>query len=63
MQGRDLASDPATLGHEVAITVVKVGPARERAFRVGDRFIVQADVFYQGVSMAYGYAISGGLAQ
>ncbi len=62
MQGRDLANDPATLGHEVAITVVKVGEKRREQFAVGDRFIVQADVFYKGVSMAYGYAISGGLA-
>jgi len=63
MQGRDLATDPATLGHEVAVTVVKVGEKRRDMFAVGDRFIVQADVFYKGVSMAYGYAISGGLAQ
>ncbi|MBM3496948.1 MAG: hypothetical protein FJX72_21895, partial [Armatimonadetes bacterium] len=63
MQGRDLSVDPATLGHEVAITVVKVGENRREQFSVGDRFIVQADVFYKGVSMAYGYAISGGLAQ
>lgn len=63
MQGRDLATDPATLGHEVAVTVVKVGENRKAMFSVGDRFIVQADVFYKGVSMAYGYAISGGLAQ
>lgn len=62
MQGRDLSTDPATLGHEVAITVVKVGERRRGQFNVGDRFIVQADVFYKGVSMAYGYAISGGLA-
>lgn len=62
MQGRDLSTDPATLGHEVAITVVKVGEQRRGQFNVGDRFIVQADVFYKGVSMAYGYAISGGLA-
>ncbi len=63
MQGRDLAHDPATLGHEVAITVVQVGENRTSRFQIGDRFIVQADVFYQGVSMAYGYAISGGLAE
>lgn len=63
MQGRDLATDPATLGHEVAATVVKVGEQRQDMFSIGDRFIVQADVFYKGVSMAYGYAISGGLAQ
>lgn len=63
MQGRDLSTDPATLGHEVAVTVVQVGADRQSQFSIGDRFIVQADVFYKGVSMAYGYAISGGLAQ
>lgn len=63
IQGRDLAKEPATLGHEVAVTVVKVGENRKGMFSIGDRFIVQADVFYKGVSMAYGYVISGGLSQ
>jgi threonine dehydrogenase-like Zn-dependent dehydrogenase len=63
MNGRDLRTDPATLGHEVACTVVEVGEELTGKFRVGQRFTVQADVFYQGRSMAYGYAISGGLAQ
>lgn len=63
MVGRDLSTDPATLGHEVAITVVKIGSDLVGRFSIGDRFIVQADVFYKGVSMAYGYVISGGLSQ
>jgi threonine dehydrogenase-like Zn-dependent dehydrogenase len=63
MVGRDMKANPVTLGHEVACTVVKVGDALADRFEVGQRFIVQADVFYQGVSMAYGYAISGGLAE
>lgn len=63
MAGRDLKRDPVTLGHEVSCTVVGVGESLKDRFKVGDRFIVQADVFYQGVSMAYGYAISGGLAE
>jgi L-sorbose 1-phosphate reductase len=63
MAGRDLKTSPVTLGHEVSCTVVGVGENVKDRFRVGDRFIVQADVFYQGVSMAYGYAISGGLAE
>jgi len=63
MAGRDLTIDPVTLGHEVSCTVVGVGDSLKNRFRMGDRFIVQADVFYQGVSMAYGYAISGGLAE
>lgn len=63
MAGRDLRTDPVTLGHEVSCTVVRVGANLEGRFHVGQRFIVQADVFHGGVSMAYGYAISGGFAQ
>ena len=63
MTGRDLARDPVTLGHEVSCTVVGVGRNLEGKFHIGERFVVQADVFYEGKSMAYGYAISGGLAE
>ena len=63
MVGRDLKKNPVTLGHEVSCTVVGIGEDLKDRFKLGDRFIVQADVFYQGVSMAYGYAISGGLAE
>ncbi|HZT40874.1 MAG TPA: alcohol dehydrogenase catalytic domain-containing protein [Chthonomonadaceae bacterium] len=63
MTGRDLSKDPVTLGHEVACTIVGVGENLQGRFAVGDRFVIQADVFYQGKSMAYGYAIRGGLAQ
>lgn len=63
MTGRDLATDPVTLGHEVSCTVVGVGENLRDRFQAGQRFIVQADVFYEGKSMAYGYAISGGLAE
>ena len=63
MTGRDLATDPVTLGHEVSCTVVGVGEKLADKFHIGDRFTVQADVFYRGKSMAYGYAISGGLAE
>lgn len=63
MTGRDLATDPVTLGHEVACTVVGVGENLKDRFQVGQRFVIQADVFYEGKSMAYGYAIRGGLAE
>ncbi|HZO87815.1 MAG TPA: alcohol dehydrogenase catalytic domain-containing protein [Chthonomonadaceae bacterium] len=63
MTGRDLAKNPVTLGHEVACTVVGVGANLKDRFKVGDRFVVQADVFYKGQSMAYGYVIPGGLAE
>ncbi len=63
MTGRNLMSDPATLGHEVSCTVVRVGSSLAGKFKVGQRFIIQADVFYKGQSIAYGYAIPGGLAE
>lgn len=63
MTGRDLSKDPVTLGHEVSCTVVGIGEQLVGRFEIGQRFVVQADVFYQGKSMAYGYAISGGLAE
>ncbi len=63
MAGRDLQKNPVTLGHEVSCTIVGIGDSLRHQFSLGDRFIVQADVFYQGVSMAYGYAIAGGLSE
>jgi threonine dehydrogenase-like Zn-dependent dehydrogenase len=60
---RDMQVDPVTLGHEVALTVVGVGQALRDQYQVGDRFIVQADIFVDGVGYAYGYEIQGGLSQ
>lgn len=63
LQGRDLKREPVVMGHEVALTVVKAGANHENNFQPGQRFIVQADVFYHGVNLAYGYALPGGMAQ
>ncbi len=61
--GRDLVKEPVVMGHEVALTVVKAGASVSDKFHVGERFIVQADVYYKGKNLAYGYALSGGMAQ
>lgn len=61
--GRDLISDPVTLGHEAAVTVVGVGDSIKDRYSAGDRFVVQADVFYKGKSMAFGYVLSGAQTQ
>ncbi len=61
--GRDLAADPVTAGHEVSLTVVEAGDDYKDRYRPGDRFIVQADVYYKGVNLAYGYALAGGMQQ
>ena len=60
---RDIRSNPVTLGHEVAMTVVGVGEALRGQYHRGDRFVIQADIFVNGVGYAYGYEIQGGLSQ
>jgi len=60
---RDMRSDPVVLGHEVTMTVVGVGDDLRDQYRVGDRFIVQADIYVDGVNLAYGYMIQGGQSQ
>ncbi|MFQ6057966.1 MAG: alcohol dehydrogenase catalytic domain-containing protein, partial [Anaerolineae bacterium] len=63
LYGRDLAKEPIVQGHEVSLTVVGVGENLRDRFRIGDRFVVQADIYYQGKNLAYGYVFAGGLAQ
>jgi len=63
LTGRDMRTHPVVLGHEVALTVVDVGSNLTDRFKPGQRFIVQADIYYRGVGYAYGYALQGGLSQ
>jgi D-arabinose 1-dehydrogenase-like Zn-dependent alcohol dehydrogenase len=60
---RNMKANPVVLGHEVAMTVVGVGENLKDQYHVGDRFIVQADIYAGGVNLAYGYEIQGGLSQ
>ncbi len=61
--GRDLVNDPVTPGHEVSLTVVEAGENYKDKYKPGDRFIVQADVYYKGANLAYGYVLAGGMQQ
>ena len=61
ISGRDLQSDPVVPGHEASLTVVKVGSGLEDRYKVGERYLIQADVFYKGQSMAFGYVLPGAL--
>ncbi len=60
---RHMRADPVVMGHEVTLTVVGVGSELRDQYHVGDRFIVQADIYADGVNLAYGYEIQGGLSQ
>lgn len=63
LNGRNMRENPVVLGHEVSLTVVAVGENLRDRYQCGDRFIMQADIYYQGVGLAYGYALQGGLSQ
>ena len=60
---RDMRQDPVVLGHEISLTVVGVGENLREQYQAGDRFIVQADIYINGVGYAYGYEIQGGFSQ
>ena len=60
--GRDMMKEPVVLGHEVSLTVVGVGENLRNEYKVGDRFIVQAEINVKGFNMAYGYRLQGGLS-
>jgi threonine dehydrogenase-like Zn-dependent dehydrogenase len=60
---RDMKKEPVVLGHEVALTVVGVGDKLRGQYKIGDRFIIQADIYSKGVNYAYGYMIQGGMSR
>lgn len=63
LYGRDLAEDPIIPGHEAALTIIAVGENRQDEYKVGDRFVVQADIYFKGVNLAFGYMLPGALEQ
>lgn len=63
LYNRDLKKEPGRLGHEVSLTIIKVGKNLQADFKQGQRYAVQPDVYQNGMSTAYGYTIPGGLIQ
>ena len=63
ISGRDLLNDPTVPGHEASLTIVKVGEDLRDRFHVGERYLIQADVFYKGVPLTFGYVQAGALQQ
>jgi threonine dehydrogenase-like Zn-dependent dehydrogenase len=63
LYNRDLTKEPGRLGHEVSLTVIKVGEDLQDQYTPGQRLAVQPDIYQDGKSTAYGYTIPGGLIQ
>ncbi len=61
--GRDLKNDPVIAGHEVSLTIIEAGANYVDKYHPGEKYIVQADIFFKGVSMAYGYVLPGAMQQ
>lgn len=59
----DLATQPVIPGHEAVMTIVRTGKKVSDKFKLGQRFIIQADIYVKGKGFAYGYAIDGGMAE
>lgn len=60
---KNLKENPVIPGHEAVMTIVRTGKKVSTEFKVGQRFIIQADIYVKGKGYAYGYAIDGGMAQ
>lgn len=63
LYNRDLAKEPTRLGHEAALTILKVGQNLQDQYQPGQRVAMQPDIYQNGKSTAYGYTIPGGLIQ
>ncbi|MFO7684411.1 MAG: alcohol dehydrogenase catalytic domain-containing protein [Chloroflexota bacterium] len=63
LYNRDLAQIPTRLGHEVTVTIIKVGEELKGQYHPGQRVAVQPDIYQNGKSTAYGYTVPGGLIQ
>lgn len=63
LYNRDLTSQPTRLGHEAALTVLRVGQNLRGRYTPGQRLAMQPDIYVNGRSTAYGYSIPGGLTQ
>ncbi len=61
--GRDLKKNPIVPGHEVSMTVLAVGKNRQKDYAVGERYVIQPDVWYQGKSVPYSFGIDGAYRQ
>lgn len=62
-EGRDLHSEPVRLGHELSLTVVRVGSRLRDRFTVGERLGIQPDVYFKRRRLPIGVLIDGGLTQ
>lgn len=62
-KGRDFSVNPAILGHELSLTVVKPGCEMVDAWPTGMRLGVQPDVYLNNERFCIGVNVNGGMAE
>lgn len=62
---RDLSAEPNVPGHEACLEVVALGDGTEEkhGIKVGERYAIQADIYVDTVSHAFGYFHRGAMQQ
>lgn len=63
IKGRDLKKNPTRGGHELSLTVAAVGEKENDRYKVGERYIIQSDIYHKGRGMAFGYVFPGGMSE
>ncbi len=62
---RDLAKEPNIPGHEACLEIIRSGKGvgRKHGIKTGERYVIQADIYVNGVSHAFGYFHRGAMQQ
>lgn len=63
LAGIDLGKNPTRPGHEISLTVIKVGKDLHNLFKPGQRYAVLPEVVHNNKKMTYGFDLHGGLSQ
>ena len=63
LAGVNLKETPTSPGHEISLTVVRVGKHLQDQFFPGQRYAILPEVVHSGKKMTYGFNIPGGLSQ
>lgn len=63
LKDRNLQENPIVPGHELSMTVIKVGDNLKDEYKVGQRFTLQPDVWVDGKSVPFSFGMDGAYRQ
>ncbi|MBG0771679.1 MAG: alcohol dehydrogenase catalytic domain-containing protein, partial [Anaerolineaceae bacterium] len=63
LKDRNLKVNPIVPGHELSMTVIKVGDGLKKQYKVGQRYTLQPDVWVDGKSVPFSFGMDGAYRQ